>query len=133
MAKAQSPVRLQQGLMASAATVGSLFNRSAAEQVEYWATIGRSMQNLLGPDTLLDINAGVKTISVEEAVQVRLNPNDVFAAVERDRKTGALAALLNTGEVRYQASTSAPGLLEQISPDGSVLVGTFNGGVFHKQ
>ena len=36
MAKAISPIRLQNELMESAKVVGALMHRSAAEQIEYW-------------------------------------------------------------------------------------------------
>jgi len=32
--------------------------------------------------------------------------------------------------VRYQACPSRPGLLERIDSNGSIIVGTFEGGVF---
>ena len=130
MAKAQSPVRLRQDLMTTAATTGTLFNRSATEQVEYWATIGRKVQNLIGADTLLDVQSGALNLCIEEAKSVRVDPEDVFAAMDRDNATGALAASLSEGQVRYQASQASPGLLEQINADGSVIVGTFSGGKF---
>ncbi len=130
MAKAQSPVRLQKSLMDSAVTAGTLFNRSAAEQVEHWARIGRIMQNLIGVETLLDIMAGAKTINLEEAPQVRANPDDVFAEIERKREQGRLASSLLPGEVRYQSSKSHPGMLEQVSADG-IVVGSFEGGEFN--
>ena len=59
MPKAASPVRLQQELMQAAALSGGRFHRSTAEQIEYWAEIGRQVANLLDPDTLLAIAAGL--------------------------------------------------------------------------
>jgi len=129
MPKAQSPVRLQQDLMDSATEAGRLLHRSAAEQVEYWATIGRTMQNIVGVDTMLDIMAGAVKIKLEDAPQVHIDPNDVFADIEQQRKNDALAPPLLPGEVRYQASRSQPGYLEQVSEQGTV-VGKFEEGVF---
>ncbi len=132
MAKAQSPVRLQRDLMDSATVAGSLFHRSAAEQVEYWATIGRTLQNLVGVDTILDIMAGTVKIKLEDAPQVIVDPDDVFTDIEEKRHTGALSAPLLPGEFRYQASKSQPGLLEQVSEAGTV-VGQFEEGEFKSQ
>ncbi|MCK5666750.1 MAG: hypothetical protein KAI17_24840, partial [Thiotrichaceae bacterium] len=39
MAKALSPVRLQDDLMKAAKLTGDRFHRSTAEQIEYWADI----------------------------------------------------------------------------------------------
>lgn len=43
MAKAKSPIRLDQSLMDSAASVAKVAHRSAAEQIELWADIGRTL------------------------------------------------------------------------------------------
>ena len=43
MVKATLPIRLQEDLMQSATTAGQRMHRSAAEQVEYWASIERSV------------------------------------------------------------------------------------------
>jgi hypothetical protein len=40
--------------MESAALVGARHNRSAAEQIEYWAALGLQVARVLNPDSLLD-------------------------------------------------------------------------------
>ena len=50
MAKAASPIRLQQDLMQAAETTAKRFHRSTAEQVEYWAELGRSVAATLDPE-----------------------------------------------------------------------------------
>ena len=52
MAKAISPIRLQNELMVSAKAVGVLMHRSAAEQIEYWASLGQKVSELVSPQTL---------------------------------------------------------------------------------
>ena len=59
-----------------------------------------------------------------------INPDDVFAALEQERKSGTLTASINGAEVRYQTSVAHPGQLEQVSADGSVIVGQFSMGTF---
>jgi len=130
MPKAASPVRLQRELMESAALIGARHQRSAAEQIEYWAALGRQVDRELDPDTLLDVAAGVTRLRPEPVVAPFIAPQDVFAAVEHDRTSGALAGSVSAATMRYQASPSHPGLLEQIAADGSRRLGVFRDGAF---
>ncbi|WP_269617933.1 TA system antitoxin ParD family protein [Zhongshania sp. BJYM1] len=49
MAKAASPIRLQQDLMQAAESTAKRFHRSTAEQIEYWAELGRSVSSSINP------------------------------------------------------------------------------------
>lgn len=130
MAKAASPVRLEEGLMKAAATKGQTMHRSAAEQVEFWASIGQKVADIVDPDKLLAIRAGFAKLSVEDTLPVSIDPDAVFDALDRDRESGALSEAISSGQVRYQASTTHEGKLEACYPDGTVLVGQFSGGKF---
>lgn len=130
MAKAASPVRLQADLMEAAALTGKRSHRSSAEQIEYWAGIGRSVGKVLNPDSLLAVSAGLARVIVEPVIASHVDPEQVFAALERDRKSGALAQSVSQSTVRYQASDSHPGQLEQITTDGTITIGQFKEGVF---
>ncbi|MDF1644046.1 MAG: hypothetical protein P1U80_07660 [Pseudomonadales bacterium] len=130
MAKAASPVRLQEELMQAATTAGQRMHRSAAEQVEYWASIGRSVARVVDPDNLLAVSAGLAQLKIIPVEPPVIDPDDLFAALEQDRKSGTLAASISAAEVRYQASVAYPGQLEQVHADGSVIVGQFSMGVF---
>ncbi|WP_372782116.1 hypothetical protein [Litorivivens sp.] len=130
MPKANSPVRIQRGLMADATAVGKAHHRSAAEQIEYWADIGRKVSKIIDPDALLRLTAGVVKIALEPAKPVTVDPDDVFAKLDRDRESGAIQAALPANSVRYQACRAHPGKLERISSDGSTQVGEFKGGQF---
>ena len=59
-----------------------------------------------------------------------IDRDKVFSDLEHDRRTGKLAATVTTSSVRYQASSRYPGQLEQLLPDGRVVVGQFHNGVF---
>ncbi len=50
MAKSASPIRLQEDLMKLAAVTGKRPHRSTAEQIEYWAEMGRNVSAMLNPD-----------------------------------------------------------------------------------
>ena len=130
MPKAASPVRLQNDLMEAATVAGERLHRSAAEQVEYWASLGRQVADIVDPDTLLKVGAGLARLTVEPTVARPVDPDAVFAAVETDRRTGELARKATTAAIRYQVSDAHPGYLEQIGENGVRTVGSFRGGVF---
>ena len=131
MPKAASPVRLQKELMESARISGSAQHRSAAEQIEYWADIGRKVSRTIDPEILLAVDAGLARISVEPVKSVAVEPGSVFAALDADRDSGELAsAIAEQSPIRYQASKTAPGLLEQVDSSGDIVVGQFINGDF---
>ena len=130
MAKASSPVRLEKSLMDSAKLAGSRHHRSVTEQVEYWADLGRSVSNVIDPDTLLKIASGLVRVQVEEIHTPAVDPEEVFASLEADRSSGRLSARVTSSAVKYQASAAHPGKLERISTDGSIDIGQFTNGVF---
>ena len=131
MAKANSPVRLDAGLMEEATRNGRLFHRSAAETIEYWASLGKRFYKLIDPEVLLKIQAGALQLDVKPANFERVDPDSVFDQVEERRTSGTLNQFVNRNQPIYQVSASCPGLLEQILPDGTVTVGRFRGGEFH--
>lgn len=130
MAKAASPVRLESALMDAAKIAGKALHRSASEQVEYWADIGRKVSKVIDPEALLEINAGLVKISLEKVVPISVDPDAVFTALDGARESGALQAAIASKSVQYQASAEHPGLLEQVHPDGSTVVGRFQNGCF---
>lgn len=61
---------------------------------------------------------------------MRIDPNEVFAKVEEDRKSGALSENVTTAKIRYYAS-SRQGYIEQVNTETGVRrLGTFSNGVF---
>lgn len=130
MAKASSPIRLDQALMAEATLAASTFHRSTAEQVEHWADLGRRVSRLIDPHVLLEIQAGLATLQVTKTQPLAIDPNAVFAQLDCERESGELSKAITSGSVRYQSSYSAPGKLEAIHPDGRIEVGQFIDGHF---
>jgi len=130
MAKAASPVRLQKELMQAASSIGQRFHRSAAEQIEYWASLGRSVSKVVNPDNLLAVSAGLAQLKVVPVEAPNINPDDVFSALEKDREAGTLAASVARLDTRYQLSTTHPGQLERITSDGTATTGQFAMGKF---
>ena len=129
MAKAASPIRLQQNLMQAATLTGERFHRSASEQIEYWADIGRSVSKVIDPDTLLSISSGLARVKVEPVLAEPIDPNAVFQVLEAERAHGTLAPAVTNSTLKYQASFSHPGQLERIQ-GGQVDIGQFKNGQF---
>ena len=130
MAKAASPIRLGKELMAAASRCAKRLHRTPAEQVEYWAGIGRAVAASVSPDSLLEVATGLARLKVERVVAVPVAPTGVFAQLECDRNNGRLAQSLPGAGVRFQASKETPGALERIAVDGAITVGTFENGEF---
>jgi hypothetical protein len=130
MPKAVSPVRLQQELMQRATLTGARHQRSAAEQIEYWATLGQQVAGVLDPDKLLDVLTGLSTLTVVPIATSAVDPEQAFAALEQQRRSGQLSQSVSGASLRYQASRERPGLLEEIKPNGMRRLGHFRGGLF---
>lgn len=130
MGKSASPVRLQSELMDAAKTYGELLHRSAAEQIEQWADLGRAVAQQLSPQDLLEITAGIATLRVERTVANPVTTETVFDNLEARRAARTLNQRVSSCAVRYQASRRHPGRLEQISASGEIRVGRFVDGTF---
>ena len=130
MAKAASPIRLQKDLMDDATLTGERYHRSASEQVEYWAGIGRRVSNIIEPDTLLAIAAGLVRVQVVPVYSKPVDPVQVFKKLERERKQGSLSNKVSDSAVKYQASSNYPGYLERIDENNGNTVGQFKEGKF---
>lgn len=130
MAKSNSPIRLDAELMNQAKLAGAVNRRSQAEQIEYWASIGRSVAKLIDPETLVRIKSGVTSIALEDRNNGPVDPDDVFQTMSLEQSSGSLKEKLTTSSVRYQASDTHSGFLEQIDSKGNVVVGSFVNGTF---
>ena len=131
MAKANSPIRLDAELMKAAAQHGQLHHRSAAETVEYWASIGKRLVEVIGPDQLLKIQAGALQVVLKQSATEAVDSEQLFADMESQRQAGTLNHFIQRQHPVYQACKSQPGMLEQVLPDGTVNIGRFQNGEFH--
>lgn len=130
MAKAVSPIRLQKEFMSAAELTGKRFHRSTAEQIEYWAEMGRTVSALLDPDDLAAIAAGVAKLELVPIYGKPVDPASVFQTLEDERAAGSLAPRVTSSPVSYQASIEQPGCLEQIDRKGQIRIGKFIDGEF---
>jgi len=129
MAKAASPIRLQKNLMQAATLTGERFHRSASEQVEYWADIGRRVSDVIDPDDLLSISLGLAKVTVAPVLADPVDPDTVFQSMETEREQGTLASVVSSSKVKYQISHTQPGQLERVK-NGKIDIGQFNNGQF---
>lgn len=131
MAKAASPIRLQEDLMQVAESTAKRFHRSTAEQIEYWADLGRTVASTLDPDVLLSVVSGLTVIKTEPVYSAPIDPDDVFQALENGRQSGVLQNTVTNSVNAYQASIKFPGYLEKIDSNGTITVGQFENGQFN--
>jgi hypothetical protein len=86
----------------------ALRHRRAAEQIDDWAALGRLVARVLDPDALLDLAAGLVRLRLEPVVAPSINPEQVFAVVDADRRSQALPHIVTSAALRHQASTPIP-------------------------
>lgn len=91
MAKSAPPIRLQEELMKAAELTAGRFHRSTAEQIEFWAELGRSVADTLDPDVMLSVKSGLSKIKVESVYGIPVDPDEVFRTLENARKNGTLS------------------------------------------
>ncbi len=125
-----NPMRLDRELVQAASAVAERQKRSVPRQIEYWAELGRSVESVLDPETLIAVQEGLARLVVEMAPSAPVSSADVFRDLDNSRARGTLSTRVSSAPVRYQASTSAPGLLEQIHSDGAKILGRFSSGQF---
>lgn len=130
MAKHNSPIRLENSLMMAAKNAAMIHKRTPAEQIEYWAEIGKNVAQLIDPETLIACKSGLATITVERVNAKPVDVASVFSTLAQQRSNGALAASISSARMRYEASSSHPGLLDQIDQNGHAITGHFDNGRF---
>jgi hypothetical protein len=92
--------------------------------------LGQQVARVLDPDKLLDVLTGLSTLTVVPIATSAVDPEQAFAALEQQRRSGQLSQSVSGASLRYQASRERPGLLEEIKPNGMRRLGHFRGGLF---
>ncbi|MBZ2168286.1 MULTISPECIES: ParD-like family protein [Marinobacter] len=125
-----SPIRLDPKLLQDAAAVGKVARRSTPQQIQYWAEIGQMVADSLSQEDLVALSQGLLTVKLERKDVQPPSTDTVLADVAQLSESGALTRQLTASGPVYQASASHPGYLEQVQPNGHVVVGYFENGVF---
>jgi hypothetical protein len=123
-------LRLSDDLVREAEIEALIHKRSSPKQIEYWAQIGKVVARSASSSELLALLQGFAIVEVNALPTEPLDPDDVFAFVERSRTEGVLSAAVSDASVRYEASRTQPGLLDKVSPGGVREAGHFKDGEF---
>ena len=126
-----NPLRLNPELVEAAERASLVQKRSVPKQIEYWATLGQAVENVIDYSDIFAILQGLKKISIEPVAPAAVSPEDVFASLEKSRSEGELAPKVTRGVIYYEASSRRPGLLDQVNPaTGERRTGQFRNGEF---
>jgi len=117
------PIRLDASLVEEAVAEAARRLRTPPKQIEFWVKLGKAVDGLLSLEEIMALRAGL--VHLEPTRGLRVDPDDVFEDLDSRRET--LSASVTSARVVYQASREHPGYLEQIHPDGRVVVGRFEG------
>jgi len=125
---ASNPIRIDRSLFEQAAAEADRQKRSIPKQVEYWAELGQICDGLLSHADAIRLREGLLKIEPDNTTPI--DTDAVFADLNTARNSGALTNSVTRAKVIYQISESHPGYLEQLEPDGNVVIGQFKSGKF---
>ena len=124
-------MRLNPDLIAAAEREARVQKRSVPKQIEFWAALGRAVQDVLDYSDVIAVMQGLKQISIETVASTAAEARQVFAELEGHRRSGALSQMVNGAGVYYEASQTHAGLIDRVSPDtGERCSGRFHNGTF---
>jgi hypothetical protein len=110
------PVKLSDSLVLDARQAGEVFQRSIAGQVEFWARLGRSVEELLDGRQIVALAREKSTVPLSELV----------ANLGAPQSTKRLNSYLETLPFpHYAAHPKKAGLLIRTQEDGQRSVGRF--------
>ena len=124
-------IRISEQLAFQAQTAGALQHRSAPNQLEYWATLGRMISRKISMEDALAILQGLKTIKIESASSMPVEPDSVFERLESDRAQGFDGKPVTNSPFFYEASLTRPGCIDKVdTKTGRRETGHFRNGIF---
>jgi len=109
---------------------GSLLYRSAAQQIEYWAKLGKRIEEDASTSDLQALLAGIANIQFEIPPMKAIEPMSVMTDVDQKISAGQFSQSITRHSLYYEASKERPGLLDQVMPDGTRKTGHFKNGEF---
>lgn len=126
-----SPMRLDAALIAAAEREAAIQKRSIPKQIEFWAELGKAVENVIGMDDVIAITQGLKKIALEDLMSATADPDDIFDSLEAGRASGLLSGQVTAAPVYFEASLSRPGLLDRVNrASGKRETGRFVNGEF---
>jgi len=103
-------LRVKDGLFQEAEVEGSLMNRSAAKQVEFWAGLGKQVAHSVSPADMLALMQGIAEVQVEIVASERVNSAQILLSVEKARSSGQLGQQITRRRTYFEASLAMAGL-----------------------
>ena len=126
-----SPLRLDSTLVAAAKREGSIKKRSAPKQIEFWAELGKAVEQVLDYNDVFAVIQGLKRIKVESVISKVVDPATIFNSLEESRTSKELAGKTTSAAVYFEASRRQPGLLDKVNTvTGERQTGRFCNGEF---
>jgi len=126
-----SPLRLDSTLVAAAKREGSINKRSAPKQIEFWAELGKAVEQVLDYNDIFAVIQGLKRVKVESVKSEAVDPADIFNSLEVSRKSEKLAEKVTSAAFYFEASRRRPGLLDRVNTaTGERQTGRFYNGEF---
>lgn len=126
-----NPMRLSPELVEAAEREARIQKRSVPKQIEFWAALGKAVQNVIDYSDVIAVTQGLKKIIVEPGKSAAAALGEVFADLEKRRKSGALSKNVTAASFYYETSRSRPGLIDRVnSATGERRTGKFQNGVF---
>ena len=124
------PIRLDDGIISLATASASLEKRSVPKQIEYWAEIGRRIEQHVDRKGILALIQGLAEVDVRPVNSAPVDIDDVFGQLNADRTSGKLSEAVTQASFVYEASEAHPGFLDRIGKDGQRTTGYFQNGDF---
>lgn len=122
-------IRLNSELIEAAEVQGKPLHRSAPNQIEFWASIGRRLAPVLSHKDLLAIGQGLARIRVETEPSSRIDPDLVFAAVSQQHEGNFVSEADVPSQLQYEISQT-PGYIDRVDADGNRITGKMIDGQF---
>lgn len=110
------PVKLSDSLVLDARLIGELAERSIAGQIEYWARLGRAIEQLL---------SGQQALALRKSGDVK-PLSELIASVDSPEGRRRVADYLAQQQFpHYEAAPGQPGYLLRIESNGNRTIGKF--------
>ncbi len=122
-------IRLDENLCREASISGDLYKRSTPSQIEYWANIGKAVELVVNPQTLISILQGSVSLEVKPVYAQVIDTDSLFAEVSES--SGAYLPKNDSAGFYFEKSLTKPNMIDKVFTDGSRQTGTFRNGKFN--
>jgi|SRR6185312_2329807 len=125
-----SSIRLSEELIREAEEQVKSSHRSVPKQIEFWAQIGKEAeQNMTSADIVALVNREIE-VKIFRKMSEPVAFDQVFNAIEVDRKNGVLQNKIVKDKIWYEESSDFPGFLIRVTKNGQRDIGSFVDGKF---